>query len=137
MVNELFETGTVVYGLITPSGYKKDTTYKVGKYLPSVIIGTKLANMVRNKGGKVNGYADKTGGVVMQVNENNAQAKLFELIELLRNCYSFGYVSSNQKQDGKFRRIKLKISSEVEKREGEIVIITRRGYYARKSDSRQ
>ncbi len=33
--------------------------------------------------------------------------------------------------DGKFRKIKLRVRPEVEKREGGVVILTKQGYYAR------
>jgi hypothetical protein len=77
-------------------------------------------------GGRIDGYADATGGVVLDGRNSKAEEKLVQLIELLRSRYSFGYVSSNQKQDGRFRKIQLKVSPDVEKREGKIAILTRK-----------
>lgn len=44
--------------------------------------------------------------------------------------------SSDQAEHGKFRKIKLKLSPAVAKREGKLVVLTRLGYYARLSDNK-
>jgi VWFA-related protein len=79
----------------------------------------------------VSPFVEETGGLKMQVDKTEAGARLAELIERLRSRYSFGYNTTNSKQDGKFRNVKLKISPAVEKREGKIAIVARKGYYAR------
>jgi hypothetical protein len=81
-------------------------------------------------------YAEQTGGIVMQVEKQDAVEKLGRLIERLRTRYSFGYSSLNAKRDGKFRKISLKISPAVEKREGGIAVITKKGYYGRAQSTR-
>jgi len=68
---------------------------------------------------------------VIDARKQKLATRLTELIEILRNRYSLGYYPSNRAFDGKFRKIKLKVSPEVEKREGKIVITTRRGYIGR------
>jgi hypothetical protein len=55
------------------------------------------------------------------------------MIDRLRTRYAIGYVSSNTNKDGKFRKIKVKLSPEVEKHEGKLDIVTRRGYYGQKA----
>jgi Ca-activated chloride channel homolog len=122
---QLFEAGSVVYGLITRS-YSSGWVYRALGYNPLV----PLANKLRNKGGKVDLYADVTGGAVLDGRNRKAEERLADLIGLLRSRYTFGYVSSNQNRDGTFRKIQLKVSPEVEKREGKIAILTRKGYYA-------
>lgn len=129
VVRELFDSGSVVYGLVVPSGYK---TSKIVKYSPSYRM---LKNIWRDNGGNVNTYAEATGGVVLDARKNQAEAKLEELIECLRSRYTLGYVPVNLRRDGTFRQIRLKISSDVEKREGKLTVLTRKGYYALRSDS--
>lgn len=85
----------------------------------------------RNKGGKVNDYAGPTGGLMIDAREGDVEAKLNQLVDLLRARYSFGYRPPRSTIDGKFRQIKIKVSREVEKREGKIVIVTRKGYSRR------
>ena len=75
-------------------------------------------------------FVSETGGLYMQTDKTGASAKLAELIERLRTRYSFGYTPSNPGRDGKFRKIKLQISHEIEKREGRIAVVARKGYYA-------
>ncbi len=82
--------------------------------------------------GDIYSYADKTGGEVMKSNKAEASKKLAEIIDRLRTRYAIGYVSSNTNKDGKFRKIKVKLTSAVEKREGKLDIVTRRGYYGQK-----
>jgi VWFA-related protein len=125
--NELFESGAVVYGVLT----------KGRPYLP----GGGLVNFTekwhgllverRNKGGKVNDYADPTGGIVIDAREGDLIAKLDELVDLLRGRYSFGYRPENSTIDSRVRQIKLKVSRELEKRENKLVIVSRKGYIRR------
>ena len=75
-------------------------------------------------------YIEGTGGHMRLTGADQASAHLAEMIDRLYAHYSFGYISSNQKRDGKFRRIRLTVSPEVEQREGGVVIKTREGYYA-------
>lgn len=76
------------------------------------------------------GYVTETGGIVSRVDKDDVTATLALLIERLRNRYSLGYTPLNAKQDGRFRNIKLKVLPEVERREGEMTIVARKGYYA-------
>jgi len=115
----------VVYGLTLPPGYED--------YLIPKIAG-RLLRKLYNKGGTVDPYADSTGGVVFKSGREAVEEKLAALISLLRSRYGFGYVSSNQKRDGKFRKIQLKASPLVEKREGRLDIVTRRGYTPKPED---
>ena len=89
-------------------------------------------------GNTLAGYADETGGLSARV-ENfklpyihklELVEKLGLLLVLLQNRYSIAYRSSNQKRDGKFRRTKVTVSAEVERRVGKVAVLTHRGYYA-------
>jgi VWFA-related protein len=112
----LFEGGAVVSGLVVGDFAAEFNRYKAkGRFIEDSI-----AN-----------YVTETGGVVLQVDKDDVVSKLAGLIDRIRTRYSFGYVPSNEKRDGKFRKLSLKISREVERREGGIAILTRKGYYAR------
>jgi len=65
------------------------------------------------------------------VNQEDMLAKLGEMIRRLRARYTIAYSSSNTGKDGRFRKIKLSVTPEVEKREGGVALITRKGYYAK------
>jgi hypothetical protein len=49
----------------------------------------------------------------------------------MRNQYSIGYVSTNPKRDGTFRRIEIKTN------QSEYRVQARNGYYATANDARQ
>lgn len=66
----------------------------------------------------VNPYAEQTGGEIASANKDEINARLGEMFDHLRSRYTFGYSSTNQKYDGKFRRIKLRLSPEAKKRLG-------------------
>lgn len=125
VIDQLYEAGATVYGLKTNlSFYPK----LIDKYNPA----SKPFKLVINPGKNVMFYADKTGGFVLDGRKGKAEEQLARLVEMLRNRYSFGYTSSNPQMDGKFRKIKVKVSPEIEKREGGVIILTKQGYYARK-----
>ncbi len=76
-------------------------------------------------------FAEATGGITIQTRQEDIPTRLSEMIEGLRQRYTIGYSSSNTGRDGKFRKIKLNVTPEVEKREGGVAVITRKGYYAK------
>ncbi len=78
----------------------------------------------------IGGYLAETGGILSQVDKDDVTSKLAQLIERLRSRYSLGYTSLNVKRDGKFRNIRLKVSPDVERHQGEVTIVSRKGYYA-------
>jgi VWFA-related protein len=82
-------------------------------------------------------YARETGGLNLQTNKTDVTARLADIIERLRSRYSFGYTSTNQNRDGKFRKVKLVLSPGVERREGKTAILARKGYFAPRSDDQK
>jgi len=82
-------------------------------------------------------YVERTGGEARIVSSENAVAHLGELIDRLYSRYSLGYIPSNMKRDGKFRKIEVRVSPEVERREGGVIIRARKGYYAPREGSRR
>jgi hypothetical protein len=56
-----------------------------------------------------------------------------DLIDHLRTRYVLGFVSTNAKRDGTFRKIKLDVTQPSTKAEDRLVVRTRRGYLAAKA----
>jgi VWFA-related protein len=77
-------------------------------------------------------YARETAGVALEAAAGDAARRLGELIERVRRMYSFGYVSSNDRRDGSFRNVTVKLSAEGAQRFPGARIVARKGYYAPK-----
>jgi len=118
-LEQLFESGSVVCGLIVESEIFGGIFGKA-----SSTVGTLL--------GRIDSFADKTGGEVMKAKREEIANKLVELIGRLRTRYTLGYAPANSNLDGKFRKLDLKVTPQVEAREGKVVVRTRQGYYARR-----
>lgn len=111
-LRELYESGSVLCALLyepTDVGYVEPYfKYGVAKHL-----------------------AEATGGISIKANQQDMLARLGEMIRRLRARYTIAYSPSNTGKDGKFRKIKLSVTPEVEKREGGVALIMRKGYYAK------
>jgi VWFA-related protein len=113
-MNDILESGAVVYGLIVRAA--------IGKVLNIVSFGQIKA---------VNKYAEETGGEVMGADKKEIDEKLGVMIDRLRARYAIGFRPSDLNDDGKFRPVKITISS-AKKRKDKPIVLTRRGYYLRK-----
>ena len=78
----------------------------------------------------IGSYVAETGGIRSQVDKDDVTVKLAGLIDRLRSRYSLGYTPNNEKRDGRFRNVSVKISTQAERREGQMTIVARKGYYA-------
>ena len=116
-IEELRENGSVVSSLVVGDFAAAVKEYQSRRLILDDFIGA---------------YVGETGGVSMQADQANASLKLAELIERLRTRYSLGYYSTNQKPDKKFRKISVKLSPDVTRREGKTDIRNKKGYYAAK-----
>src|ERR1700720_58876 len=68
---------------------------------------------------------DETGGRMIVVrNEKNLEQAFDQISEELRSQYTIGYVPSNKKHDGSYRKIKMELKNK------EYSALARRGYYA-------
>lgn len=61
--------------------------------------------------GGVNRFAAKSGGEVFKAQEGQVAVKLGEMFERLRSRYVIGYEPSNTNFDGRFRQIKVELST--------------------------
>jgi VWFA-related protein len=124
-IRELFETGTVVSSLLERSAMS-DVFLVLNKKNPMFALGR-----AHNPPGDVYRYTEQTGGQVMKSNKQEVAAKLADLIDQIRTRYSLGYRPPAEQPAAKFCEIKLRVSREVEKREGQVVVKAKRGYYRR------
>lgn len=120
---EVFETGTVVSALLERSAISDFFIVTFSK-------NPAFAPMRRhNPPGNVYKYAEATGGEVMKSSKDQVSAKLAQLIDEIRSRYTLGYYPSAKQPKGKFCEIKVQISAETEKREGRMLVRTKKGYY--------
>lgn len=118
---EAFEAEATICGVTIKS---KMTYAAEATYVPfELLLGAK------NPPGRTHFYAEKTGGEVVAGSKEQAAEKLAQVLERLRACYSFGYTSTNTAIDGQFRRIKLRLTPQAQRRVGEVIIEARQGYY--------
>jgi len=114
VLHDLFESGTVVYGLVVRA--------TIGKVFNLLSFG-------QIKG--VNKYVEETGGEIIGADKKEVDAKLGNVIDRLRARYAIGFRPSNEIDDGKFRPVAIKISQTTKRKEKPIVL-TKRGYYLRR-----
>ncbi|MFN2577385.1 MAG: VWA domain-containing protein [Pyrinomonadaceae bacterium] len=115
ILDELFDKGTVVYGLIVRAA--------VGKVFNVMFLG-------QLKG--VNAFVEQTGGEIVGADKKEVDNKLREIIDRLRARYAIGFRPSNGAVDGKFRPVVIKVSPANRRKENPVVL-TRRGYYLRRA----
>jgi len=118
-MQELLQTNTVVCSLVKQS--EISVNGESGLRTHSVEI-------IRHPPGEVYKYAAATGGQVIEY-KKELKDKLAALIDDLRMRYSLGYHPSGQKPKGKFCAIKVKLTPEVKKSIGNVVLEARQGYY--------
>jgi len=111
ILDELYDKGTVVYGLIVRAG--------IGKLFNIMFLGQLKA---------VNEFVENTGGEVIGADKKEVDAKLADIIDRLRARYAIGFRPSTTADDGKFHPVEIKISTTVKRKEKPMVL-TRRGYY--------
>ncbi len=113
---QLFEHDIAVFGLMLQSGE--------GKVL-------NFLNLFMKGAGDIFKYAERTGGEVIKVEKEDVEQLMSEMIARVRARYTLGYVSTNSSQDGKFRRIRVRVVPAVEKREGKVGLRGKAGYFAK------
>jgi VWFA-related protein len=121
----LLESDIVVHGVVlsTPNDHKSGKAF-------SIVNGALDRIFFGKSGGDISFHAKQTGGTVLAAEADDLTDKITGLINFLRSYYSLGYAPSNTRWDGKFRRIKVTVNLEIEKKDGGVVVLTRQGYYA-------
>jgi VWFA-related protein len=113
---QLFEHDIAVFGLMLQSSE--------GKVL-------NFFNWFMKGAGDIFKYAERTGGEVIKVEKENVEQRMAEIIARVRARYTLGYISTNSSQDGRFRRIRVRVVPAVEKREGKVTLRGKAGYFAK------
>jgi Ca-activated chloride channel family protein len=116
ILEELFDNGTVVYGLIVRAA-----------------LGTVFNILSLGKIKGVDEFVKQTGGEILDASKNEVDAKLAVVISRLRARYAIGFQPTNTAVDEKFRTVEIKIKTSVaKKRKENPVVLTKRGYYFRR-----
>ena len=91
---------------------------------------TGIGGMFGVKKTSLNKLAEETGGVIINDRPEEMDRAFNSLVDQLRTRYSIGFVSTNTKRDGTFRKLKLEVSPALQKQNEKLVVKTRRGYIA-------
>jgi VWFA-related protein len=111
---ELFDSGTVVYGLIVKGA--------IGKVFNVMFLG-------QIKG--VNEFAERTGGEMIGADKKEVDIKLGEVIDRLRARYALGFRPTDVAETDEFRPVEIRVSS-ARNGKDKPVVLTKRGYYLRR-----
>jgi len=125
----ILESGSVVCGLMP-----KTAAQRVEDRAMAAITG--IGGLMKLKSSNLKQLAEETGGEIMNDKPEDLNRAFNNLIDHLRTRYSIGFVSTNTKRDGSFRKLKAEVSPSVRQREGNLVVRTRRGYLAGKAASK-
>jgi VWFA-related protein len=117
----VLESGAVVSGVLVKT---------LGARFEQGIRGkpTSILRHVGLRAGSLKMFVVETGGELISAAPERMNETLVEMVDHLAVSYSLAYLPTNSVRDGKRRRIKVQLSPEVEKREGKMVLITRRSY---------
>jgi VWFA-related protein len=119
----VLESGSVVCGIIP-----KTAGQRIENGIMRTMTG--IGGLFKAKSSNLRQLADETGGEVLTDKPENLDHTFNDLIDHLRTRYIIGFVSTNAKRDGSFRKLKLAISAQPAKSDERLVVKTRRGYVA-------
>ncbi len=114
IVEQLMDSGTVVYGLIVKAA--------IGKVFNIVFLGTIHG---------VNHFVEQTGGEILGASKNEVDAKLAMVIDRLRARYALGFRPTNAAGADEFHPVEIKIAT-VRTGKEKPLVLTKRGYYLRR-----
>ncbi len=117
----VLESGAIVSGVLVKT---------LGGRIEQGLRG-KMTSAFRHIGlrsGSLKMFVEETGGEMIGAEPEKMEDTLTRLVDNIAESYSLGYLPTNSTRDGKRRRIRVELSPEVEKREGQTALITRRSY---------
>ncbi|HKP85503.1 MAG TPA: VWA domain-containing protein [Blastocatellia bacterium] len=126
----VLESGSVVCGIIPKSA---------GQHIESGIMRTVtgIGGVFKARTSSLKQLADETGGEILSDKPENLDRTFNDLIDHLRTRYSIGFVSTNTRRDGTFRKLKLEVTQPSNKPDERLVVRTKRGYIARKASAQK
>jgi len=80
------------------------------------------------RSGSLKMFVEETGGELSGATPDEIDRTLNRMVDNIATSYALAYAPTNTANDGKRRRIRVDLSSEVEKREGKVVLHARRSY---------
>jgi VWFA-related protein len=119
----ILESGAVVCGIIP-----KTAEQRLESGIMRTVTG--IGGVFKAKTSSLNRLAEETGGEVLSDKPEMLNHVFNDLIDHLRTRYVLGFVSTNAKRDGTFRKIKLDVAQPSAKPEERLVVRPRRGYVA-------
>jgi Ca-activated chloride channel family protein len=117
----LLESGAIVSGILVKT---------IGGRIEQGIRG-KPTSWLRHLGlrsGSLKMFVEETGGELVGASPDQIDPTMNRLVENIAQSYSLAYSPTNHARDGKRRRIRVEVSSDVEKREGRLSILSKRSY---------
>lgn len=117
----VLESGAVVSGILVQS---------LGGRFEQGIRGkpTSLLRRLGLRAGSLKMFVAETGGELVGAPPDKIDGTLNRLVDNIAASYSLAYAPTNTARDSKRRRIQVKLSPEIEKREGKIALHARRSY---------
>jgi VWFA-related protein len=117
----LLESGALVSGVLVKT---------VGGRIEQGIRGkpTSILRHIGLRSGSLKMFVEETGGELLGAAPEKMEDTLTQMVGNIAESYSLGYLPANSARDGKRRKIKVLLSPDVEKREGQTALITRRSY---------
>jgi len=120
-LHAVLESGATVSGVLVKT---------LGGRIEQALRGkpTSLLRRLGLRSGSLKKFVEETGGELIHESPDKMSRALTRIVDNMSASYSAAYTPANQVRDGKRRRIRVKLSEAVEKREGRVVVHTRRSY---------
>jgi VWFA-related protein len=117
----LLESGAIVSGVLVKT---------VAGRIEQGIRGkpTSFLRHIGLRSGSLKMFVEETGGELIGAEPEKMEDTLTRMVSNIAESYSLAYLPTNSTRDGKRRQIRVQLSPEVEKREGQTALITRRSY---------
>jgi len=117
----VLESGAVVSGILVQS---------LGGRIEQGIRGkpTSLLRHLGLRSGSLKMFVEETGGELTGAQPDKIDSTLNRLVDNISASYSLAYAPTNTARDSTRRKIRVKLSPEIEKREGNLTVLARRSY---------
>ena len=117
----VLESGAIVSGVLAKT---------IGGRIEQGIRGktTSIFRHIGLRSGSLKMFVEETGGELIGAEPEKMDDTLTRMVSNIAESYSLAYQPTNSARDGKRRKIQVQLSPDVEKREGQTALITRRSY---------
>lgn len=123
--DQIVESGSMVCGLIVEGSLSKaEKIFRRGQDGKDIF----------RRRMSIDQFALQTGGEIIKSPSIEINSRLAQLIDHLRTRYSLGFSPKREQADAGFRQVKLLLTPEAQNRLGDVVVKTKQGYYAKKTE---